>query len=647
LKIRGGALDGYKALVTAGPTHEPLDPVRFFANRSSGKQGYAIADALAGAGADTVLISGPVEIAPPSHVKLLKVTTAREMLAACEAEFPADIAISPVELDGVWRFNAFIHDISERRLLEERSGRLFAMSLDFVCTFTADGRFRQINPAWSAALRWSEEDLLGNEMIDFVHPEDRERTLEQAAKLEELGEASADFENRWRRADGSYRWLLWSAHLSRSESLIYAVAKDVTEAKRNERFFETRFAVGEAVAQAETLQETLEGVLAAAGESLGWEFGAAWLPDPEGRVMRCEAIWGAPGRDVSTLVAGAEGAGIQQGQGTVGRAWELREPYCLSDVGEAVGDSSHPLAGTLRDAGVRAVVAVPLVGTDGVVAVLQLLANESRNPDDDTLRMLDALGEQVGHVLYRRLARMEADRMKDEFLALVSHELRTPLTSIVGYLELLEDDAEDLSSAESRRFLEVIERNATRLQRLVDDVLFAARAEAGRLALATRDVNLCLVADESVAAARPGAADRGVTLRLDVEETPDTAGDPDRLGQAIDNLISNALKFTPPGGRVDVIVRSLGDSAWIEVSDSGLGMAQEDLERVFDRFFRAAATRDEVPGVGLGLTIVKTIVEGHGGTIGVTRSEGVGTTLRIELPLVTAGATVSSTTRSE
>lgn len=93
LTIRGGALDGFKALVTAGPTHEPLDPVRFFANRSSGKQGYAIADALAGAGADTVLISGPVEIAPPPHVKLLKVTTAREMLAACEAALPADIAV--------------------------------------------------------------------------------------------------------------------------------------------------------------------------------------------------------------------------------------------------------------------------------------------------------------------------------------------------------------------------------------------------------------------------------------------------------------------------------------------------------------------------------------------------------------------------
>ncbi len=93
LEVRGGALDGFKALVTAGPTQEPLDPVRFLANRSSGKQGYAIADALARAGADTVLISGPVEIAPPSNVTLRKVVTAREMLAACEAELPADIAV--------------------------------------------------------------------------------------------------------------------------------------------------------------------------------------------------------------------------------------------------------------------------------------------------------------------------------------------------------------------------------------------------------------------------------------------------------------------------------------------------------------------------------------------------------------------------
>jgi signal transduction histidine kinase len=247
--------------------------------------------------------------------------------------------------------------------------------------------------------------------------------------------------------------------------------------------------------------------------------------------------------------------------------------------------------------------------------------------------MLLAIGEQVGHAVYRRLARMEADRMKDEFLALVSHELRTPLTSIVGYLELLRDDEDELGSEQGQRFLEVIERNATRLQRLVDDVLFAARAEAGRMGLAKRKIDLVEVIEESVAAAGPKAEDNGVLVRSEVERMPPFEGDPDRLGQALDNLISNALKFTPPGGRVDVSLRNLGERARIEVRDTGLGMAEDDRARAFDRFFRASATRDHAPGVGLGLTIVKTIVEGHGGTIELASREGAGTTFTIELPL--------------
>src|SRR6185437_13072150 len=120
-----------------------------------------------------------------------------------------------------------------------------------------------------------------------------------------------------------------------------------------------------------------------------------------------------------------------------------------------------------------------------------------------------------------------------------------------------------------------------------------------------------------------------VSVGCEVEATPRIEGDPDRLGQALDNLISNALKFTPPGGRVDVVLRNLGERARIEVRDTGLGMAEDDRVRAFERFFRASATRDYAPGVGLGLTIV----EGHGGTIELESREGVGTTFTIELPL--------------
>jgi signal transduction histidine kinase len=226
----------------------------------------------------------------------------------------------------------------------------------------------------------------------------------------------------------------------------------------------------------------------------------------------------------------------------------------------------------------------------------------------------------------------EGERLKDEFFALVSHELRTPLTSIIGYLELVLDDEDELSD-DARRFLEVVERNAKRLLRLVGDMLFVAQVEAGRLSLESAEVNLGTIAAESVEAARPAAERAGVTLSLEATPVKAMAGDRDRFGQMIDNLVSNALKFTPDEGRVDVRLTDAGDHAVVEVSDTGMGIPDEEQKRLFERFFRASsATSRAVPGAGLGLTIVKTIVEAHGGTVGLTSREGEGTTVRVQLP---------------
>jgi signal transduction histidine kinase len=233
----------------------------------------------------------------------------------------------------------------------------------------------------------------------------------------------------------------------------------------------------------------------------------------------------------------------------------------------------------------------------------------------------------------------EGERLKDEFFALVSHELRTPLTSIIGYLELVLDDEETLSD-DARRFLEVVERNAKRLLRLVGDMLFVAQVEAGRLSLESAQVDLGVVAAEAVEAARPAAERSGVTLTLTATPVRSLAGDRDRFGQMLDNLISNALKFTPDGGSVHVHLDDTGDSAVVAVSDTGMGIPDEEQKRLFERFFRAStATSRAVPGAGLGLTIVKTIVEAHGGTVGLTSTEGEGTTVRIELPYQRVEAT--------
>jgi PAS domain S-box-containing protein len=232
-----------------------------------------------------------------------------------------------------------------------------------------------------------------------------------------------------------------------------------------------------------------------------------------------------------------------------------------------------------------------------------------------------------------------AERLKEEFFALVSHELRTPLTSIAGYLELVLDPDESELDPNQRHFLNVVERNAKRLQRLVGDLLFVAQFEAGKLSLETAPTALDDVAAESVESARPRADELGIDLRLNAESVSSVQGDAGRLGQTLDNLISNALKFTPAGGRVDVRVIDRRDRVVVEVADTGLGISEVDQRRLFERFYRTESAQEAaIPGVGLGLSISKAIVEGHGGTIQVASEEGRGTTFTIELPLVGADA---------
>jgi signal transduction histidine kinase/HAMP domain-containing protein len=248
--------------------------------------------------------------------------------------------------------------------------------------------------------------------------------------------------------------------------------------------------------------------------------------------------------------------------------------------------------------------------------------------------VLDARGSLMGRIVVLRdvTAERESERLKDEFFALVSHELRTPLTSIIGYLELVLDESEELSS-ESRRFLEVVERNAKRLLRLVGDMLFVAQVEAGRLSLERVAIDLGQVAAESVEAARPSAERAGVELVLVTEPLPSIVGDGDRFGQMIDNLVSNALKFTPAQGTVSVRISDAGDHAQVAVTDTGMGIPLGEQERLFERFYRATgAVERAVPGVGLGLTIVKTIAEAHGGSVELRSREGSGTTFRVCLP---------------
>jgi signal transduction histidine kinase len=228
----------------------------------------------------------------------------------------------------------------------------------------------------------------------------------------------------------------------------------------------------------------------------------------------------------------------------------------------------------------------------------------------------------------------ELDRMKDDFVASVSHELRTPLTSIQGYLELVLDGEAGALTNEQREFLSIVDRNADRLLHVVGDLLFVAQVKAGGIALEAGPTDVEEVVRQAAEAARPAATEKGIELELDVDGIGELTADRARLAQVLDNLISNAIKFTPSGGRVAVRSSRDGDVAILEVSDTGMGISEEDQEKLFQRFFRAdSATDQAIQGTGLGLAIVKAIVEAHDGAISVVSASGKGTTFRVELPI--------------
>ena len=208
-----------------------------------------------------------------------------------------------------------------------------------------------------------------------------------------------------------------------------------------------------------------------------------------------------------------------------------------------------------------------------------------------------------------------ANRMKDEFLAVLSHELRTPLNAIVGYSRLLRGGI--LSADKAARGLETLERNATWLTQIVEDVLDVSRIVSGKIRLDVQPVELPLIVDNAVATIQPAADAKGVRLQTMVDpRVGPVSGDPGRLQQVVWNLVSNAVKFTPKKGRVQVRLERVNSHVEIVVSDTGIGIRPDFLPYVFERFRQAeAGTTRKTGGLGLGLAIVRHIVEMHGGTV--------------------------------
>jgi signal transduction histidine kinase/integral membrane sensor domain MASE1 len=294
--------------------------------------------------------------------------------------------------------------------------------------------------------------------------------------------------------------------------------------------------------------------------------------------------------------------------------------------------------------GDAATVAMPLLVDTRVLGVFSLAFRTERRFTTEDRSFLTTLGRQCAQALERsrlyaqeRAARStaeEAVRLRDVFLATAAHELKTPLTSILGYAELLERRLRKGNGAErEQRAVHVVVAQADRLNKLIAALLEVGRIERDQLQLERAPLDLCALARRVVAASEPLLSQHTIAC-IAPKGAVMMNGDAMRLEQVLENLVQNAIKYSPGGGKVKVCIEQQNDAAWLWVSDEGIGIPHAAVPQLFDRFYRAPNVDPQrITGMGIGLYVAKEIVQLHGGTIMVESTEGVGSTFRVCLPL--------------
>jgi two-component system, OmpR family, phosphate regulon sensor histidine kinase PhoR len=293
------------------------------------------------------------------------------------------------------------------------------------------------------------------------------------------------------------------------------------------------------------------------------------------------------------------------------------------------------LVEALRRADLVALVRQVLPGVEEVTGEVEVGTVRRRN-FSVTAAPVRAAGANGAVVVLHDITELRRlERVRRDFVANVSHEFKTPLTAIQGFAETLLNGALD-DKPNRKRFVEIIREHARRLARLTDDLLKLSRIEAGRLELEMRPIRVETLVSGCVETARLNAKARGLEIHVDLQESaPAVRGDGLQLGEVLQNLLDNAVQYTPAGGQIEVKARSNGNGVTFTVTDTGIGIPESDLERIFERFYRVDAARSrEAGGTGLGLAIARHIVEAHGGRIWVESAVGQGSRFHFSIPSV-------------
>jgi len=469
-----------------------------------------------------------------------------------------------------------------------------------VAMFDREMRYVAVSRRWMQDFNLS-GDIIGRSHYE-VFPEIPERWREIHRRCL-AGAVEKSDEDRFERADGSVDWVKWEVRPwfdSAGEiGGIGIFSEDITERKRAEE------ALRESERQLRTLADTVPQLV--------------WMAEADGNIFWYNQRW----YDYTGTTA----------QEMAGWGWQsVHDPKILPKVLEQWRSSLAT--------GKPFEMEFPLRGADGVFR--WFLTRVNPLPDSQG-RIVRWFGTNTDIEESRRARQVaeESSRLKDEFLATVSHELRTPLTAIVGWTSLLK--SKQLDEGTTSHAIQVVDRNSRSLTQLIENLLEVTRGQTGKIRLNPRPVELASVIQAALDVVLPAAEAKQIRLQtvLDPKAGPVT-GDPDRLQQVVWNLLTNSIKFTPEGGRVQVSLQRMTSHVEITVSDTGCGISPEFLPFVFDRFRQADASSTRAHGgLGLGLSIVRHLTELHGGTVSAySPGEEQGSTFVVRLPLTSRQAEV-------
>ncbi|HEY9600206.1 MAG TPA: PAS domain S-box protein [Allocoleopsis sp.] len=568
----------------------------------------------------------------------------------------------PIPDWGTWGIGV---DVTERKQAQEalqdseaRFRVMFNQAAVGIALVALDGQFIQVNPAVCNITGYSQDELLALTIQAISHPEEQQIDADSFQRVVAREIDGYSVEKRYFRKDGSIVWVnvTVSAVWDSNNQIKYGIGiiEDISdrqaalrERKRAEEVQQFLVEASTELAASLDYKTTLNNVAHLAVPTFAdWCIVDVFQLDASVRQI---AI--ACADPVKQEILEELRRRYPPDPKRPNPAWQkllsgqslLYEQFTDSQIAATAQDEEH--LQLLRGLGNRSVMVVPIQSRHQVLGVLSFVSSESkRRYNQADLALAEDIARRAASAidnarLYRdseaaRTAAQEANRMKDEFLAVLSHELRSPLNAILGWTQMLR--TRQLSETAMARALETIERNAKLQTQLIEDLLDVSRIIQGKLRLNIRPINIASAIDAALNTVRPAADAKGIHLTV----TPNSSvglipGDAERLQQVVWNLVSNAIKFTPTGGRVEIRLKSTDSYTQIEVADTGKGISPDFLPHVFERFRQADSTTTRAyGGLGLGLAIVRHLVELHGGTVRAdSPGEGQGATFTVKLPL--------------